>query len=506
MMTQLLKQTQLGLYLLASLVGLGSGIAVTILAGQDFSTKLFALVVGAMAGLIVVLITKDIKRLLVIVVFVDCVSGLDFHLTCTKQYLLSSCGLNVSITFLALVGLYALWMIEQRRDSINRPPKPLKLDVIGSLSICFLGTIILSFIGAKRTDLAIYQFWNYVVIFALFFYIVNYIKDRETLLFVTYVLLFSISIQIILMELQVFGLISGSGSSVIGSTSRVSGTLYSPNVAGSHLSQMLAVMVACLLLPMVRWHKWALAILTLLTVHALIGTESRGAWTATLVAIGIIGIISLWKRWLDLKSVFLALTVGAVLFTLFSGSITARLTEDDKGSAEARAPLAGIAFNMIRANPFTGVGINNFGVVLHDYIEPEQFGVWLHLVHNGWLLIWSETGTVGFAVYVAFRAMLIWQALKIIRSKDKAYGIIALGILASTIGAGFHMLGDIFSNRTLIQFLMMQAAIISAISWLQKQEAKVPNTQPSSSQIKSATKHLKPVYPLLTDSTQHPGV
>jgi len=505
MMTRLLKQTQLGQYLIASLIGLGLGLGVTLLAGQDFSTKLFALIVGAMAGLIVVLITKDIKRLLVIVVFVDCVSGLDFHLTCSKQYLLSSCGPNVSITFLALVGLYTLWMIERRRNGTNRPPKPLKLDVIGWLSICFLGTIILSFMGAKRTDLAIYQLWNHIVIFLLFFYIVNYIKDRDTLLFIAYVLLFSISIQIVLMELQAFGLIAGSGSSTTVTSSRVSGTLYSPNVAGSHLSQILAVMVACLLLPMARWHKWALAILTLLTVHSLIGTESRGAWTAALVGIGIIGIISLWKRWIDLKSVVLALLVGSILFTLFSGSITARLTEDDKGSAEARAPLAEIAFNMIRANPISGVGINNFGVVLHDYIEPEQFGAWLHLVHNGWLLIWSETGTVGFTVYVAFRVMLIWQTLKIIHSKDKTYGIIALGILASMIGASFHMLGEIFNNRTLIQFLMMEAAIISAITWLQKQEAKVTNTQLSTSPLKSSAKHPKPVYPLLANSKQQPG-
>ncbi|MBZ0282928.1 MAG: O-antigen ligase family protein [Anaerolineae bacterium] len=502
-MTWLLKKTQLGQYFLASLLGLGIGGVVIILAGQGLSIKLFALVVGGMAGLIIVLITKDIKRLLIIVIFVDSISGLDFHLTCSKQYLLSSCGPNISITFLALAGLYALWMIDLRRNQTKQTQKNLKLDVIGSLAVCFLGAIVLSIIGAKRPDLAIFQLWNYTVIFLLFFYLVNYIKDKGSLLFIIYVMLFSTIIQLVLMEMQGFGLISSASSSTGDYARRVSGTLYSPNAAGSHLSQMLAMMITCLLIPMHRWHKWSLAVITLLTVHNLIGTESRGAWTAALISIAIIGVIGLWKRWIDVKSVVITLLVGTVLFTLFSGSITDRLTEDDKGSAEARAPLAEIAFNMIRANPITGIGINNFGVVLHDYVEPEQYGAWLHIVHNGWLLVWSETGTVGFALYVAFRVILAWQAFKIILSGDKLYSPIALGILASMAGAGFHMLGEIFNGRTLIQLLWIQAAILSSISWLQKQEAKAPNILQIVTNFSS--KQLKSVHPFLTDSKHQPG-
>jgi O-antigen ligase len=253
---------------------------------------------------------------------------------------------------------------------------------------------------------------------------------------------------------------------------RITGTLITPNRAGGFLAQMLMLMIATLLLKIPRLHRIGIGIMTVVTIHALVATESRGAWSAAVIGLAVIGIIGVWKRWIGLRALILALLVLSMVGALVAGQIITRLTEDDRGAAEARGPLAEIANNMIWRNPITGVGINNFGIVLYDYIEAEQLGAWLHLVHNGWLLIWSETGTIGFALYAAFRLMLLWQAFRLIRKGDRLIGIVALGLFASMIGGGIHMTVEIYSSRNLIQIIWIDAALVSAMMGIHKHEEK----------------------------------
>jgi O-antigen ligase len=125
---------------------------------------------------------------------------------------------------------------------------------------------------------------------------------------------------------------------------------------------------------------------------------------------------------------------------------------------------------MIREHPIIGVGTNNFGLFLYDYVEPAQFGAWLNLVHNGWLLVWSETGTIGLAFYLAFWLTTLWQALRLIRSGRRVYAVISLGILASMLGTSAHMMGEIFGTRSLMQIIWVNAALVTAMTRLQKQE------------------------------------
>lgn len=463
------RQSQISQLLLASLLGLLLGSVIVTISGLGISTRMFVVLVGGLMGLIVMLLTRDVKRLLVLVICVDLTTSLDFHLTCDKDFFLSSCGFNISTTFLALIPLYALWIIDIRRGKDRRSAPQTRLDIIGALALIFLVAVLISIGIAKRPDLAVFQFWIYTVMFLMFFYLSNYIRDRETLMFVVYSLVFTIGLQLLIMELQLFGIIEPASESRMW-VGRITGTLITPNRAGGFLMQMLMIMLAVLLMNIPWLQRAGLGIMTITTAHALVGTESRGAWSAAVIGLVVIGVIGVWKRWIGLRALVLALLIIALVGAVVSGQIIARLTQDDRGAAEARGPLAEIANNMIWRNPVTGVGINNFGVVLYDYVEAEQLGAWLHLVHNGWLLIWSETGTIGFAVYAAFRFMLLWQAFRLIRKGDKNIGLLALGLFASMIGGGIHMTVEIYSSRNLIQIIWMDAALVSAMTAIQKQE------------------------------------
>jgi O-antigen ligase len=234
--------------------------------------------------------------------------------------------------------------------------------------------------------------------------------------------------------------------------------------------QMLLLLLPCLALRIKSWQRGLLLFTLLLAAYDLLGSESRGGWTGALIGIGIILVVSIAKKWLSLKAIATIFISVSILGVIFSGTIIARLSADDNGAADARGPLMQIASNMISANPVVGVGWNNFGLALYDYIEIDQFGAWLNLVHNGWLLIWSETGTISFGLFVAFWLAIAWHAIKLIRKGQQFYGLLALGILASMAGAATHMMVEIFASRVLAQIIWTNAALITAMIRMQQQE------------------------------------
>jgi O-antigen ligase len=439
------------------------------------SNKITAVVVGALLAVIVVLLIGKLQRLLLAVVFLDLATGTDFHVTCNADYFLSSCGLNISLTTLALVGLYVLWVVAIRRgdtegdDYVRRP----RFGVIGKAAVGFIFAAILSLLAARNVGIAMYQIWVYLTLLALFFYLANNINTREELLFVVGLIVVGLFIQNVFMELGTLGIIEKSTTSKL--VQRVNGTFNSFNSAGAYLAQIFSILLACLAIPMRRWQKWFLSITLLLAIYNLVGTESRGGWTSVLIGISVVGFVSLARGWMKIKTLVLALIVVTFFALLFSGTIISRLTGDDHGAADARGPLADIAFNMIRDNPIVGVGANNFGVALKDYIEPEQFGAWLNLVHNGWLLVWAETGTVGIIFYAIFWLTIFWQASRLIKSGHPYYAPIAVGVVASMLGTSMHMMVEIFGSRILSQIIWTEAALIMAMARLYERETRLAN-------------------------------
>ena len=90
----------------------------------------------------------------------------------------------------------------------------------------------------------------------------------------------------------------------------------------------------------------------------------------------------------------LSLLIGFLLFLPFVGEVATRLGQDDDGSAASRLPLMALARNIAVDHLLLGVGPNNFVPVMHGYVTVEFSGAWLRAVHNKYMLVWSETGTL----------------------------------------------------------------------------------------------------------------
>ena len=96
------------------------------------------------------------------------------------------------------------------------------------------------------------------------------------------------------------------------------------------------------------------------------------------------------------------------------------------------------SFELIKENPLTGCGANNwklfypkFGIGGTRFIEAGY--VHYEHPHNDYLLVASEAGIPALIAYLLFFFSLAWIAMKRIRSEDKEY-LLACGILFAVIG------------------------------------------------------------------------
>ena len=91
--------------------------------------------------------------------------------------------------------------------------------------------------------------------------------------------------------------------------------------------------------------------------------------------------------------------------------------------------LKGFAGKMIDDHPATGVGLNNFELVMGPY---EKYGIifFNNPVHNLYLLYLAETGIVGFAGVVLVGVGLYNVAIRLARAPDRLLGGVGLGVSA----------------------------------------------------------------------------
>jgi len=222
-------------------------------------------------------------------------------------------------------------------------------------------------------------------------------------------------------------------------------------------------------------HLWKpLALISLpLGLLALIFTFSRAAWVSFAVAGLVFTLIALRRKWLQWQYFILSIVVLSLLLFFFRESVLPRLLGDDGGAAAARMPLNIIALNMIKSHPWIGVGINNFMAVVQDYLTHETQRAWLASAHNKYLLVWSETGTIGIIMFIWFFLAItreIWQCYK---SDHILFSKLGAALLAGLCGFAVHMMASPFRSRSELLLLWLIAAISISMSQLSRHPSSI---------------------------------
>ena len=451
-------------WIIAAMVGMGLGLYVVGI--SLFPQKYIPLFGAIVFGIPFLIIFGHLRELLLAVVLLDIPFQLDKYLFYREDIadLAVLGGLNVSVATFALIALYAWWFA----DLLSKREFPPRWLFISSLPLAlYLGVVTLSATVAYDVDLAFFEIFLLWQTFFVYIYVVNFARTWQNLLLVIALILFGLLLEsVIMVGLRGIGRSISVGPVLarIDPSSRVGGTVGSPNDASAYVSLLLAPALSLLLTPLGRWYKWLAGFAFCFGVIALIFTSSRGGWIAFAVSMLIFCFFAWYRGWLSL-TVPVTLALFAILIgIIFQDAITARFDGDDDGSAYSRIPLMIMASQMIQDNMMLGVGANNFAAVMMQYAYLPLSGAWLNTVHNKYLLVWAETGILGLVTFIGFLLTILYRGWQALQFNHRVLSLLALGFTAGIMGQMVHMTVDLFHSRPAVQLLWVVAGVVTAIN------------------------------------------
>jgi hypothetical protein len=448
---------------------LGVAVGVGAWVVDDLTTKWLVIVLMAIVAPTVVLLARDIHRLLLVVFVVDIPLGVDIALQNQGLHKGGPTGYMISLMTIALVAGYALWIIESK-------PTLRFFPAITIPALIYLGTVVVSVYHSSSLQLSLFGIFLEAQLFLYFLYLSNHVRKWGDLRLVMTTLAIVLLLESVLMLAQRFMGFSWDigflrsvdyvGSAGV-SGARVGGTMDNPNTAAAFLSMALILTLGAYASGKLVNGKLALTAFGL-GVLALIVTMSRSAWGS--LALGLV-IISYWfvRTPNGRKSLVALVVIVAVGAVALGGQVLERLQAAEADNS--RSELAYMAYNIIAVYPF-GVGVNNFDQVMSDrYAHPNWVGYPLEPVHNKYLLVWSELGPQGLAAFVLLLVSVAWQAKRYIFRKDidPRLAILPASLLAGLAGYALHMTTEGFAARGNLELLWFAIALTPAVNEMIRQ-------------------------------------
>jgi putative inorganic carbon (hco3(-)) transporter len=212
-----------------------------------------------------------------------------------------------------------------------------------------------------------------------------------------------------------------------------------------------------------RGKRWLVAA-GLLVGLGLVAAETRSMWGAA--AAGAVYLLWFKKPWLVLAVPVLA----AILFLTNPFGLRERMISivhphGDLDSNEHRAVLRRVGWEMIKAHPLVGVGLERVGPEFNRYVpedvpRPLPTGYYEHL-HNIYYHFAAERGLPGLAALLWLFGQAMWDFARALRGPLKQpearwvlHGAIAV-ILALMLGGYFEV--DVGHSVVLSMFLAVVA-------------------------------------------------
>jgi len=201
----------------------------------------------------------------------------------------------------------------------------------------------------------------------------------------------------------------------------------------------------------------------------LIGTGTRSAWLACAV-MGMVFFVFLRHK--HKTAMLTACIAGGVLIFLFLSLFPQiptfeRLHTKGNVSMVWRADTYYQAIRMACDHPFFGVGTGNYLNEYHNYLldRPELSRYYFGWLHNSYLQIWAENGTVGFAVFLALWASIALGLLRTyFRMPDFEMKSFALGLLLAFTGHAVTFSSMPILYQELGGFIMGLAVATAAVA------------------------------------------
>jgi O-antigen ligase len=410
--------------------------------------------------------TATARRIFLAIAVINIAFPLDIHLGYREDVgeIGSLGGWNISLTTLALLGLYGPLLFRSAIRGYAAPPNRIHWGVPLCLYILFS---LVSLLNAQDVTLGLIEIFLLGQLFLLYLYVANSVSSRKDVNLILGCLLIGLAGQAAVMiasyyggSFNFLGNIARVDENIATDLGRVGGTVGSPNMAAAYLGMAAAVAGGVLLSQIRKTYRFIALLGLLLGTVALVFTFTRGGWIAFAVSALVLMIFALTRDRRSRKTAMVLAATATVIMILLSGPIRTRLTADDRGAAYSRVPLMRVAGFMIVDHPVLGVGANNFATAMGPYFTRGLPGEFIWTVHNKYLLVWTEIGPIGVLAFTWFFVAALRRGMRCWAYREPVYSAIAVGCMAALAGHMVQMLSEPFRARPAIQLAWLLAALL----------------------------------------------
>ncbi|MDP2939837.1 MAG: O-antigen ligase family protein [Candidatus Omnitrophota bacterium] len=218
----------------------------------------------------------------------------------------------------------------------------------------------------------------------------------------------------------------------------ITGPFRHHNDFGAYLLVIIALMIGIWLSDNLKFiNKILLAFCIGLLLLSMLLAYSRGSWLGFIFAL--ILMLALSRRFkliIPLLSIFILLLFflpgvkGRSILTFQFNSPNLLIWNDAD-----RFRVWGVAFRMIRENPFLGKGLGTF----MDYFSKYKPNIVVQYAHNCFLQIWAEAGIFSLVSFLAFAASVLFEGINKFKQNND---FVLLGLVASMFAFLVHSFFD----------------------------------------------------------------
>lgn len=388
-----------------------------------------------------------------------------FELLHIGKYPFPSTLLEVSFGLLFLV-----WLVKYSRQDwqeIVGTIKRHKLFFVAAL-VFFLSSVISIFVS----DMVFFSLGEWRAYFLepmiLFLIIIGRKKTFKTKDFVWALAISTLSISIfsVIQKFTGWGIATPEWANE--AARRVTAFYTSPNAVGLYLAPVLMLMLACALSyrEKIRGKSfWALVLVLILSLAAILFTKSQGAW----IAVGAGVLVMLFS--IGYKKITIGLAIVGIIFSLVVPSMREAILFKDQANKN-RLRLWGYSWTFLKASPknfILGTGVRQFFRKIQKPYYDTKIMERLIYPHNIFLNFWTEIGLFGMLAIIFILGYATYLSNKI-RQNNKIFGA---GLLAMITGLVVHGLVDVpyFKNDLAFLFWILIAAVFVSYANIYQSQA-----------------------------------
>lgn len=260
--------------------------------------------------------------------------------------------------------------------------------------------------------------------------------------------------------LQYVGLVGGLAPWINEMPKRVTGFYNYPNALGLFVAPVAVMFIGLILSSELEKKEKVFAGLVIaFGVTAAFLAVSRGALLGILAGLVVIGLMSIYRKWVAVALVVLGLII--VFWNPYDKGFKGVLNKTDL-STNSRIVLWRASERMISDRFWQGAGLANFGPLFESKYKPVNYKEQSIYPHNIILNFWTEMGLLGLAAFVWIIIKFFVTARHTWKSVGGYNLALTMGLIGAMVAIVGHGLVDVpyFKNDLAIEFWLIVSLML----------------------------------------------